>query len=207
MSRDPQWAAWARRLRAIAQTGLTFGESEYDFDRYRQIEQIADDILATHAEVDQQIIKDFFARDEGYATPQVDVRGAVFRGERILLVRERLDGRWTLPGGYADVNDSPSRAIEREILEESGIEARAVKLAMVYDKRLHDHPPSPRHTYKLFFICEETGGNLTTSFETTAVDFFDLDSLPEISTHRTTAGQIHRLRDHWLGPQLPTDFD
>ena len=207
MSGDPQWVSWARRLRAIAQTGLTFGESEYDLDRYRQIEQIADDIFATFAAVDHPTIRDFFARDEGYATPQVDVRGAVFRDDEVLLVRERLDDRWTLPGGYADVNDSPSRAIEREVLEESGLKVRATKLAMVFDKRLHDHPPSPRHTYKLFFICEEIGGDLATSFETTGVEFFASDALPELSTHRTTIGQIHRLLDHWRYPQLPTDFD
>lgn len=206
-SSDPEWVAWARRLRAIAQTGLTFGESEYDLERYRQIEQIADEIFAQHAAIDHPTIRNFFARDEGYATPQVDVRGAVFRNDRVLLVRERLDGLWTLPGGFADVNDSPSEAVEREILEESGIEARAVKLAMVYDKRLQDHPPSPRHTYKLFFLCDLIAGQARTSFETTAVDFFDLDELPELSTHRITATQIRRLSEHLHNPELPTDFD
>ncbi|CAN5742403.1 NUDIX hydrolase [soil metagenome] len=204
---EPNWVVWARQLRAIAQTGLAYGESEYDLERYRQIEQIADEIFADYADVKHPTIRDFFSRDVGYATPQVDVRGAVFRDDRILLVRERLDGLWTLPGGYADVNDTPSEAVEREILEESGFVARATKLAMVYDKRRHDHPTSPRHTYKLFFLCELLGGKLTTSFETTAVDFFPLNNLPELSTHRVTAGQIRRLHDHLLDPSLPTDFD
>jgi ADP-ribose pyrophosphatase YjhB (NUDIX family) len=186
---------------------LTFGESEYDLDRYRQIERIADEIFSRHAGVDHPEIQAFFARDEGYATPQVDVRGAVFRDDRVLLVRERLDGLWTLPGGFADVNDSPSEAIEREVFEESGFTVRAAKLAMVYDKRLHAHPPSPRHTYKLFFLCELLGGAAATSFETTAVEFFALDALPELSTHRVTAGQILRLREHLRSPDLPTDFD
>lgn len=207
MSSEPQWVVWARQLRAIAQTGLAFGESEYDLDRYRQIEAIAADIFARHSAADHEQIRDFFARDEGYATPQVDVRGAVFRDDRILLVRERLDGLWTLPGGYADVNDSPSHSIEREIEEESGLQAKATKLAMVFDKRLHGHPPSPRHTYKLFFICQELGGDLQTSFETTGVDFFRLDALPELSTHRITAEQISRLWTHLNQPGLPTDFD
>lgn len=204
---EPHWVVWARRLRAIAQTGLTFGESEYDLERYRQIQQIADEIFSEYAGIEHQAIKEFFARDEGYATPQVDVRGAVFKDGRILLVRERLDGLWTLPGGYADVNDSPSEAVEREVFEESGFTVRASKLAMVYDKRLHDHPPSPRHTYKLFFLCDMLDGEATTSFETTAVDFFDLDTLPELSTHRTTASQLVRLREHHRAPTLPTDFD
>lgn len=204
---EPQWVVWARRLRAIAQTGLTFGESEYDLDRYRQIEQIADEIFSEYAGIDHPKIQDFFARDEGYATPQVDVRGAVFRDDRVLLVRERLDGLWTLPGGYADVNDSPSEAVEREVLEESGFRVRAAKIAMVYDKRLHDHPPSPRHTYKLFFLCDLLGGEAATSFETTAVDFFSLDELPELSTHRITVAQLLRLQEHHRHPGLPTDFD
>jgi len=206
-SGEPNWVVWARRLRAIAQTGLTYGESEYDLERYRQIRQVADEILSEYAAVDHPEIQDFFASDSGYATPQVDVRGAVFRDDQILLVRERLDGLWTLPGGYADVNDAPSEAVEREIQEESGLTTRAIKLAMVYDKRRHDHPPAPRHTYKLFFVCELIGGELATSFETTDVGFFCPDALPGLSTHRVTAAQIQRLYDHLRDLSLPTDFD
>jgi ADP-ribose pyrophosphatase YjhB (NUDIX family) len=205
---EPDWVIWARRLRAIARTGLEFGDSEYDHERYREIQRIADDILARHAEVEHAVIQDFFAYDmAGYATPQVDVRGAVFEGDKVLLVRERLDDLWTLPGGYADVNDSPREAVEREVHEESGFQARAVKLAMVHDKRFHEHPPSPRHTYKLFFLCERTGGEARTSFETTEVRFFPVGGLPELSIHRITASQILRLHEHYLDPGLPTDFD
>ncbi|MEZ4521803.1 MAG: NUDIX hydrolase [Thermomicrobiales bacterium] len=204
---EPEWVVWARRLRAIAQTGLAYGESEYDLERYRQIARIADEIFAGHTGADLSQIEDFFAQDSGYATPQVDVRGAVFRDGQVLLVRERLDGLWTLPGGFADVNDSPSKAVEREIFEESGFRARASKLAMVYDKSLHGHPPSPRHTYKLFFVCDLLGGEATTSFETTAVEFFDVDNLPPLSTHRITETQIRRLLEHARQPGLPTEFD
>jgi ADP-ribose pyrophosphatase YjhB (NUDIX family) len=204
---EPDWVVWARRLRAIAQTGLEFGEIEYDRERYRQVQQIADDIFAKHALVEHQTIREFFRFDSGYATPQVDVRGAVIENDEVLLVRERLDGLWTLPGGFADVNDSPSQAVEREIVEESGFRAVATKLAMVYDKRLHGHPPSPRHTYKLFFLCERIGGAAATSFETTAAGFFPLSSLPELSVHRVTFAQIERMFTHHRRPELPTDFD
>lgn len=204
---EPQWVVWSRRLRAIAQTGLEFGESEYDLERYRAIRDIADEIMSSHTGVDHPAISDFFEHDSGYATPQVDVRGGVFRDEEILLVRERRDGLWTLPGGFADVNDGPSEAVEREIREESGYEARAVKLAMVYDKRRHEHPPSPRHTYKLFFLCDLLGGSAATSYETSAVDFFAPDRLPPLSTHRISAAQIARLFEHLRDPALPTDFD
>jgi len=207
-SPEPDWVVWARRLRAIAQTGLEFAPSEYDRERYREILSIAEDIFARHARVEHAQVRDFFAYDvTGYATPQIDVRGAIFEDERVLLVRERLDGRWTLPGGYADVNRSPREAVEREIFEESGYQARAVKLAMLYDKRFHGHPPSPRHTYKLFFLCQRTGGESRTSYETTEVRFFPVDSLPELSIHRITAAQIERLYQHHLHPELPTDFD
>jgi ADP-ribose pyrophosphatase YjhB (NUDIX family) len=134
----------------------------------------------------------------------------VFQSDEILLVKERRDGLWTLPGGFADVNDAPSEAIEREIREESGYEARAVKLAMVYDKRRHDHPPSPRHTYKLFFLCELTADAPSgqPDNEVDDVQFFARDSLPEqLSTGRTTRSQLEAAFAHHDDPSLPTEFD
>lgn len=204
---DPDWVRWARRLHAIAQTGLTFSEIEYDRERYRQIDQVAAEIFERHSDAELPVIEDFLQRDEGYATPKVDVRGAVFRDGRILMVRERLDGYWSLPGGWADVNDAPSEAVEREIREESGYLARASKLAMVLDKSRHHAEPTPHHTYKLFFICDLQGGEATTSFETTDVQFFPPDALPELSLGRATQAQILRLFDHHREPNLPTDFD
>lgn len=207
-SSEPDWVVWARRLRAIAQTGLEFAPSEYDRERYREILQIAEDIFARHTLVEHPQIRDFFAFDvTSYATPQIDVRGGIFDADKVLLVRERLDGLWTLPGGYADVNTSPREAVEREIFEESGYRARAVKLAMLYDKRFHGHPPSPRHSYKAFFLCERTGGEPRTSYETTDIRFFPVTDLPDLSLPRVTASQIQRLYEHHLRRDLPTDFD
>ena len=127
--------------------------------------------------------------------------------DRVLLVRERSDGRWTLPGGWVDVNDSPSAAVAREILEESGYRARAVKLAALVDKNRHPHPPGVHHIYKLMFLCELTGGAPAPSQETDAVDFFPVAALPQLSTGRILASQIERLYRHHLDPALPTDFD
>ena len=208
MTGEPAWLAWARRLKAIAQTGLEFGESEYDLERYREVLLIADEVFARQTEVDHATVADLLQPGDGYATPQVDVRAGVFQEDgRVLLVQERLDGLWTLPGGYADVNDAPSTAVEREVREESGYEVRAIKLAMLYDKRLHAHPPSARHTYKIFFLCDLLSGNAATSFETTSVGFFQTDNLPDLSRHRVTADQIRRLQQHWRHPHLPADFD
>ena len=150
--------AWARELQAIAQNGLTFTRDNYDRERYLKLQELAARMLAAELGISPAQAQHYWEGEEGYATPKVDVRGGVFDGERVLLVRERSDGRWTLPGGWVDVNDSPSEAVAREIREESGYEARAVKLAALVDKNRHPHPRGVHHIYKLFFVCELTGG-------------------------------------------------
>jgi ADP-ribose pyrophosphatase YjhB (NUDIX family) len=198
---------WARKVQAIAQNGLTFSRDPFDRARYQELEQLTAIMLATELEVPLATVHAFWEGEHGYATPKVDVRGGVFRGAEVLLVRERTDGRWTLPGGWVDVNDAPSSAVAREILEESGYQARALKLAALVDKNRHPHPPGVHHIYKLFFLCELTGGSPATSAETDAVGFFPVDSLPELSTGRVLASQIERLYQHELDRTLPTDFD
>jgi ADP-ribose pyrophosphatase YjhB (NUDIX family) len=163
--------------------------------------------MATHTEVDLQYVQHLFTREVGHATPKVDVRGAVFRHEAILLVRERYDGLWTLPGGWADIGESPCEAVVREIFEESGYRTRATKLLALYDKTRHAHPPSPYYTYKLFFLCELIGGSPAPSIETDGVDFFRVDALPPLSHTRVTPAQIARLFELSRHPDAPTDFD
>ena len=195
----------SRRLLALSQTGLHFSAEEYDRERYREIGDIAAKLLELQGASATAVTSAWFV-DTGYSTPKVEVRGAIFRDGRVLLVRERADGKWTVPGGWADVNDSPSTAVLKEIEQESGFTARVLKLAAVYDRNKHN-PPSLFHSWKLCFVCEITGGEARTSYETTAVDFFALDSLPELSTGRATAEQIRRMYQHHLDPQLPTEFD
>jgi len=198
---------WARQLQAIAQNGLAFSRDPFDRQRYLQLQELAASMLSTELEVSADTTRSFWDGEHGYATPKVDVRGGVFEAERVLLVRERSDGRWTLPGGWVDVNDAPAAAVAREIREESGYEARAVKLAALVDKNRHPHPPGVYHIYKLFFVCELTGGSPRASDETDAVQFFPVNALPELSTGRVLAPQIERLYQHRLNPALPTDFD
>ena len=198
---------WARKVQAIAQSGLAFTNDPFDRERYTQLTDLVASILACELDIPLARAKGFWEGEEGYATPKVDVRGGIFEDGRVLLVRERSDGKWTLPGGWVDVNDSPSGAVAREIFEESGYHARAVKLAALVDKRRHAHPPGIHHIYKLFFLCERTGGAAAVSTETDAVQFFDVRSLPELSTGRVLAPQIERLHQHHLHPELPTDFD
>jgi ADP-ribose pyrophosphatase YjhB (NUDIX family) len=200
--------AWARKVQAIAQNGLLFTQDSFDRDRFQQLQTLADSIVAAELDIPLGSARTVWNKgEEGYATPKVDVRGGVFQGDQILLVRERTDGRWSLPGGWVDVNDGPSEACEREILEESGYQAKALKLAMLVDRNQHPHPPSLIHIYKLFFLCELTGGAPKISNETDGVDFFPVTALPELSVGRTLASQIARLYEHQLNRSLPTDFD
>jgi ADP-ribose pyrophosphatase YjhB (NUDIX family) len=197
----------ARKLLAIAQTGLHFSQDEYDRERYREVADIGAQLLALASQCEPgKLLKTWFIED-GYATPKLDVRGAIFRDDAVLLVRERVDGKWTLPGGWADVNDTPSFAVEKEIEQESGFTARARKIAAVYDRNKHGHPHYLFHLWKVFFICEITGGAARPSYETTEVEFFPINALPELSVGRTTAAQIQRMYEHSLHPDWPTEFD
>ncbi len=204
---DPSWLERAKRLQAIAQTGLTFVRDPYDRERYEAVRDIAAAMIAEGAGGEPRALAALLAAETGYATPKVDVRAAVFRDERILLVKERSDGLWTLPGGWADVGESPRAAVEREALEESGYAVRAVKLAAVYDRNLHEHTPHLFHIWKLFFVCELVSGAPRPSLETEAVDCFALDALPALSTGRVTARQIAQMLEHHRHREWPTSFD
>ena len=208
MMKNPEWVQWAQRLQAIAQNGLAYARNPFDVERFNQVRQVAAEMLASGSDsVRVESLVELFQRNFGYATPKVDVRAAVFHKSRILLVKERVDDAWTLPGGWADVGDAPSVAALREVREESGYEATVKKLAAVYDRELHDHPPYPFHAYKLFFVCELTGGEARTSIETTAVHFFAEDNIPPLSLSRVTPVQIRHMFDHYRHPEWPTSFD
>jgi ADP-ribose pyrophosphatase YjhB (NUDIX family) len=205
---EPKWLEWGRALQTHAQNGLAYSKNPFDIERFQAIQNIAAEILAAYSSMEPGEMMNIFAGEEGYATPKVDVRGAVFVGDTILLVRELLDnGRWTLPGGWAEVTDTPSQAVIREIREESGYEARPVKLVAVYDRNRHGHPYFYFSIYKLFFLCEITGGAPANSLETGGVGFFREDDLPELSIGRVTPEEIHTLFQHYRHPELPTEFD
>jgi ADP-ribose pyrophosphatase YjhB (NUDIX family) len=208
---DQTWLRWARELQAIAQTGLAFAADPYDRERYEAIRALAARIMAEHSSAEAAAIEDLFAGQTGYATPKVDVRGAIFRADgHILLVREVADaGRWTLPGGWADVNQSPSESVIREVREESGLEVTVRKLAAVYDRDRHPHrPPLPFHVFKLFFICDIAGGAPAPGPETSEVAFFARDAVPaDLSIGRVLPFQIERMFEHAVRLDLPTDFD
>ena len=204
---DPQWLWWVKRLQAIAQDGLTYARDPYDLGRYEQLRQVAAEILAAHSAADLEHARELLWLETGPATPKVDVRAAAFDGDRILLVKEPEDGRWSLPGGWADVGESASEAAVREVYEESGYRVRAVRLISAYDRDRHGHPPIPYHVYKLNFLCEILGKPRSQTVDSDGVGFFGEDELPELSLTRVTPTQIRRFFEHCRDSGLPADFD
>jgi ADP-ribose pyrophosphatase YjhB (NUDIX family) len=198
---------WARKVQALAQTGLAYTKDPYDKERYESLRLISADILTASARKVSAQLVEAFTEELGYATPKVDVRAAVFADNRVLLVKERSDGRWTLPGGWADIGESPGAAVVREVKEESGYIVVARKLAAVYDRDLHGHPPMPFHVYKLFFLCDLVEGAPQTSTEIEDLAFFPENELPPLSLARVTPKEIAHLFEHQRHPEWPTSFD
>jgi ADP-ribose pyrophosphatase YjhB (NUDIX family) len=204
----PRWLTWARELQAVAQNGLTFARDPFDVERYRRIEALAAEMLAERGDVATEVCRELFALQAGYATPKVDVRAVVFKDDTLLLVRERSDGLWTLPGGWADVGESPSAAVVKEVREESGFLVRAERILALLDRDRHGHPPIAFHTYKLFILCTIVGGAaLERSSETDGVGFFGEHDIPPLSVTRVVPSQIARMFEHLRKPGRQADFD
>lgn len=204
---DQGWLEWTRRIAAIAQNGLAYTEGPFDRLRYEELRGIAAEMMGAYTDTPPAKVHALFTAEEGYATPKVDVRGVVFEGARILLVRETDDGRWTLPGGWADAGETPREAVEKEIREESGYLARAVKVLAVYDRDSHGAPPLPWPVYKLFIRCDLEGGEARHSIETDGVGFFAEGEIPPLSEGRVMPAQIQRMFEHLRNPGWATDFD
>jgi ADP-ribose pyrophosphatase YjhB (NUDIX family) len=207
---DPEWLTWAREMQALAQTGLAFSKDPYDLDRYAALRRLSVRIMAEHAAARRERIEELFDGETGYATPKVGVRGAVFDASgRILMVREVVDeNRWTLPGGWADVNQTPAQSVVREVFEESGYRVRAVKLAGVWDRARQQQPPMAFSVIRMFFVCALEGGEPATSLETSEVGWFAETDIPvDLSLRRTMPHHINRMFAHWRNPELATEFD
>jgi ADP-ribose pyrophosphatase YjhB (NUDIX family) len=202
-----QWLAWAREIQAIAQTGLHFTANEFDRQRYTRLAEISAEIFTEYTGAEQQELVKIFLAQTGYATPKVDVRSAVIRDGQLLMVRERADGGWSMPGGWADVNEAPSTVAEREVWEESGYRVKAHSLVGVFEVKSGVASFDVFHAYKLVFLCDLLGGEATTSNETTDVGFFDPTDLPSLSDRRTPPRVIERVFAHYADPSLPVDFD
>src|SRR3989304_3018955 len=204
--KNPRWLIWAREIQALSQTGFHYAENEYHRQRYQRFSEIAAEMISEHTELETSFLVKTFQSQIGYATPRVDVRGAVFRADKLLLVRERLDGGWTMPGGWADVGDLPSAAAEREVWEESGFRVKARKVVGVYDANRAD-PLELFHAFKIVFLCEILSGEAEPSNETSEVTFFGRDEIPGVFSGERT--KLRHILDAFAAYQdmtCPTAF-
>ena len=196
---------------ALAQDGLTFATDPYDVDRYTKLADLAADLVAVVAgRPAEEMLLELGAADGGYRTPKVDVRGALVDDDgRVLLTRERSDGRWSLPGGWADPGDTPSQAVVREVREETGHGAEVVELVAVLDRDVQEMlPPLAVSVYKMFFLCRATGDVVAPQeLETLEIGWFGLHELPELSTGRVSRAQIEMVLAHRRSPGTPTEVD
>lgn len=202
-----RWLEWAREIQALSQTGYHYAENQFQRQRNRRLTEIAAEIISEHSDLEYDPLVGVFASQSGYATPRMDVRGAVFRNREILLVKERDDGGWTMPGGWMDVGDKPSRAVAREVFEESGYRVAARKVIGVYDaNRLQ--PLELFHAVKVVFLCELIEGEARPSEETSDVAFFTQGAIPSpLSGERTKSRHIVDAFSALEHPDCPTVFD
>jgi ADP-ribose pyrophosphatase YjhB (NUDIX family) len=204
--KTPQWLAWAQEIFSLSQSGITYSGNPYDIERYKRLQEITAEIIASQSEVSAKSVLDSFSMQAGYITPKVDVRGAVVQDGKILLIQERADDNWAMPGGWADLGNSPASVAEREVWEESGFRVKAEKVVAVIDANRIE-PMEFYHAYKVIFLCRLLEGEPRTSYETLAVDFFDPDHLPPLSSYRTNEAMLQEVFAHVTDPNRPTAFD
>jgi ADP-ribose pyrophosphatase YjhB (NUDIX family) len=203
----PNWLRWARELHAIGGVGLLYSENEFDRLRYQRLVEMSAEMISSHSDIPEEDVKIALGAQAGYVTPKLDVRGAVFMNGQVLLVKEVTDGLWSLPGGWADVNEAPSHMVEREVLEETGLTVAARKIVGVYEANRNREPIEVFHSYKLLFLCDYLQGDLRISHETPEVKYYPLENLPPLSTNRTKENYIIEAYRHFCDPSLPAVFD
>lgn len=203
----PKWLEIARELQQLSQTGAAFAVTGYEKDRYKRLTEITAEIIAHHTDLEKESLTKILMEQPGYATPKIDVRAAVIKDGKILLVQESTDNCWAMPGGWADVGDIPSEVAIRETKEESGFDVKPVKVIGVFDANRAGRRLEFFHAFKIIFLCELIGGNATPSDETLDVRFFDFNALPSLSLNRTNEKHLNEIKLHLLNPERKTFFD
>lgn len=201
-----KWIAWAREIFSMSQAGLTYSQNEFDIERYKRLQEITAEMIESQSGLSKESVLESFSMQAGYATPKIDVRGAVVHEGKILLIQERMDGRWAMPGGWADLGNAPASVAEREVWEESGYHVKAEKVVAVIDANRIE-PMEFYHAFKIIFLCTLIGGEPRVSHETMAVDFFDLNDLPPLSLYRTDESMLREVFAHIQDPNRRTAFD
>jgi ADP-ribose pyrophosphatase YjhB (NUDIX family) len=204
---NTKWLQWASQLQSIAQAGLTFSANSYDLDRYEQIRNIAIDIIHEYSDIDHIKVRELFASETGYQTPKVDIRASVFKNDKILMVREKVDGNWSLPGGWADVNSSVSESAVRECLEEAGAIVKPKRIIAIHLANKHNNSLFLYTIYKIFVECELVNESFSENTETLEAGFFTIENLPELSIERNTHEQIEMCFEAKKYKVFETIFD
>lgn len=189
MEFENKWVQWAVELQSLAQAGLTYGKDAFDLQRYQRIRDISAQMMSHMTEIPLDRVKDLFCGDRGYQTPKLDTRAAIFEDGKILLVRER-DGRWSLPGGWVDMDISVGENVLKEVREEAGLTVTAEKVIAVQDRAKHNLPVYAYGVCKVFVQCAVVGGTFEENLETTESGYFSLEELPELAEEKNTKEQI-----------------
>lgn len=207
METPEQIKLWAKQFRAIAQTGLTYGNDVFDQERYSEVLEITTEMLSHISNLKKEEINRKLPIESGYATPKIAVRGIVLQDQQVLMVKEVADGLWCLPGGWCDINLTPSQNVEKEIKEETGLWTKATRLVAFFDQTKYRPSVTMQHIYTIYFLCEVISGDLKSSIETTEVRFFPLHNTPPLSNERITKKQLNTALSVALDENKKPYFD
>jgi len=199
---------YTKRLKAMAHLGLTYATNEYDMERYKELEQISLEMMHEVTAAPLEALSNYYNDAKEYITPKTDIRAVIFKDkEEILLVKEKADGQWSLPGGWADIGQTPTEVAVKEVLEETGFSVKAVRLLAVLDKRCHPHPPYLDYVYKMFIQCEIVDGGYIPAFDILDIGFFSQNNIPPLSEHRVIASQINLMFEYLYNPDKQVTID
>lgn len=206
MNKNEKWLEWAIELQSLAQAGLTYGKDVYDRERYERIRDISAEILSYKTDISVEKVKNLFCNEVGYQTPKLDTRAAVFEHEKILLVKEN-NGKWSLPGGWVDVNLSVKENTVKEVKEESGLDVTADRIIAIQDRDRHNLPAYAYGVCKIFVLCSVIGGEFEKNIETTEFRYFNKAELPELATEKNTKEQIEMCFNAYYNKNWIVEFD
>ncbi|WP_195372900.1 MULTISPECIES: NUDIX hydrolase [Parabacteroides] len=188
-NQQPKWLEWAKELQFIAQAGLTYSKDAFDIERFERIREISAEILSLQSGLPLEKIKNLFCNEEGFQTPKLDSRAAIFKDNKILLVKEK-NGTWSLPGGWVDVNQTIKTNTVKEVKEEAGLDVETIRIIAVQDRNLHNLPPYAYNVCKVFVLCEVKGGAFQPNIETVESGYFNLDEIPPLAEEKNNREQV-----------------
>ena len=201
-----KWLDFAIELQSLAQIGLAYGKDAYDLERYQRIREIAAEMMSIKTGFGLEHVKSVFCNENGYQTPKIDTRAAIFEQGRILLIEER-NGSWALPGGWCDVNLSIRENTIKEVREEAGLDVEAIRLIACQDRNKHNTPPYAYGICKVFVLCRKISGAFVENLETISSRYFELNALPNLALEKNTPEQIRMCFDAEAADHWETIFD